>query len=1002
MRLNIWFATICFILCLGSLSAQEGYNGDLSRTNPTERAWVDSVFQTLSPAQRLGQLFMLRAHSNLGADHVAQVERAIQQYQVGGLCFFQGTPEMQAQLTNRYQRQSKIPLLISMDAEWGLNMRLKESTIGFPKQLALGAIQDNSLIYDMGAEIARQMNRLGVHVSFSPVLDINNNPANPVIGPRSFGESRYLVTAKAYQYMRGLQDHNIMACAKHFPGHGDTDVDSHYDLPVIPFDRNRLDSLELYPFRVLAQKNIGSFMVAHLSVPALDDRPNRPTTLSRNTVTNLLRREMDFSGLIYTDALDMQGVTKHFGPGEVEAEALLAGNDILLLPGDLDATLAAIQRYVESGKLDQRQIDDSVKRVLRSKYRLGLTRFYPIPEANIRKDLNTAEAVDLRQKLYENALTLVRDANDIVPVSSITGTKIASLSIGAGTARTPFQERLRDYAQVLNLEAGSSLTRTEHDNLLRRLDEMDVVFVSFHSTGSSFLEKIEPSQSVVNFLQALQERTRVVVAVFGSPYALAKLDAIGTVLAAYTNDPIAQDVAAQALFGAVTLSGRLPVTVSPRATLNQGIYRRANFRMGYAPPERVGMYSDTLSRYVDALMRQAIDQRATPGGVVLVARQGRIIFERAYGHNTYTKKRAVQTDDLYDLASITKVAATTLAIMKLYEDGHIDLDESLGTYLPELRGTNKNPLTIREILAHRAGLAAWIPFYTETLSGSRRYKRPSTEYYRKSMGGDFIVPVTDHLYLKSSFVDSIWTRIAESELRTSGRYRYSDLGFYLLSRLVRKVAGEPLDAYVNRMFYEPLGLHELTYQPRSRFPLERIIPTENDQYFRFELVHGYVHDMGAAMLGGVGGHAGLFGTARDLAVIMELLLRGGTYGGQTFLKPATIREFTRRYDGASRRGLGFDMKQLNEKMANNMSPQASDRTFGHQGFTGTVVWADPQEDLIYVFLSNRTYPSMRNYRLNRLDTRERIQSTLYRAINPAFDVRDMARKLAPGVRFSEG
>jgi beta-glucosidase-like glycosyl hydrolase/CubicO group peptidase (beta-lactamase class C family) len=1002
MRIKIGFATICFLLVLAYLPAQRGYRGDLSQTNTAERAWVDSVFQALSPDERLGQLFMIRAHSNLGSDHVAKVESLIRNHHVGGLCFFQGTPEMQVKLTNRYQQLSRIPLLISMDAEWGLQMRLKESTIGFPKQLALGAIQDNRLIYDMGTEIARQMNRIGVHVSFSPVLDINNNPDNPVIGPRSFGESRYLVTAKSYQYMRGLQDHNVMACAKHFPGHGDTDVDSHYDLPVIPFDRNRLDSVELYPFRVLAQKDIGSFMVAHLSVPELDNRPNRPTTLSRNTVTGLLRQELNFDGLIYTDALDMKGVTKHFGAGEVAAEALVAGNDVLLVPEDVPACIAAIKRYVAEGRLDPRQVDASVKRILRAKYRLGLTEFYPIPVNEVRKDLNTPAARELRQQLFENALTLVRDPEKLVPVATLADTKLASLSIGAGTAKTPFQERLLDYAKVLNLEASASLTRTEHEDLLRRLGDMDAVFVSFHSSGSSFLEKIDPSPSVVKFLQALQERTAVIVSIFGNPYALADLEAIKTVLVAYTNDPTAQDVAAQALFGAVTLSGRLPVSVSPRAQLNQGEYRRANFRMGYAPPERVGLYSDTLAHYIDAHMQEAIDRRATPGGVVLVARQGRIVFERAYGHHTYARKQPVRTNDLYDLASITKIAATTLAVMKLYEDGLIDLDEPVGTYLPELRGTNKNPLTIREIMAHRSGLAAWIPFYTETLSGSRRYKRPSPEFYRPTLAGDFVVPVTDRLFMKSSYVDSIWARIAESELRTVGRYRYSDLGFYLLARLVRKVAGEPLDQYVDRVFYRPLGLHELTFLPLKRFPLQRIVPTENDQYFRFQVVHGYVHDMGAAMLGGVSGHAGLFGTARDLAVLMQLLLQGGTYGGQVYLQPATVREFTRRFEGDSRRGLGFDMKQLNPDRSRNMSGLASERTFGHQGFTGTVVWADPQEDLVFVFLSNRTYPSMRNYRLNTLSTRTRIHSVLYEAINPAFDVHDMARRLTPGVQYARG
>ncbi|MEL6142697.1 MAG: glycoside hydrolase family 3 N-terminal domain-containing protein, partial [Bacteroidota bacterium] len=370
--IRLFVTLLCFSL-VHPLVSQSTYQADLSKLSDREKVWVDSVYNSMDFEQQLGQLFMVRAHSDLGAEHIAEVEKLIRDYHVGGLCFFQGTPERQLELTNRYQRQSRLPLMVSMDAEWGLGMRLTDNTISFPKQLALGAIRDNRLIYDMGKEVARQLRRLGVHISFSPVLDVNNNPNNPVIATRSFGEDRYNVTVKSYMYMKGLQDHGVMACAKHFPGHGDTDVDSHLDLPVIRHDRSRLDSIELYPFKALARYGIGSFMIAHLAVPSLDARNNRPTSLSKATTTDLLRGEMNFTGLVFTDALEMKGVTKHFSDGEVEAESILAGNDILLLPESTPAAFAAIKRYLEEGRLTPQDIESKVRRVLLAKYRLGLT-----------------------------------------------------------------------------------------------------------------------------------------------------------------------------------------------------------------------------------------------------------------------------------------------------------------------------------------------------------------------------------------------------------------------------------------------------------------------------------------------------------------------------------------------------------------------------------------------------------------------------------------------------
>lgn len=946
--------------------------------DPTREAWVDSLYQTMDEDERLGQLFMIRAHSDKGPDHIADVEAQIKKYKVGGLCFFQGTPTKQVELINRYQKLAQpLPVMVAIDGEWGLGMRMKASTISYPRQLMLGAIQDNQLIYDMGEEIARQMKRVGIDINFAPVVDVNNNAANPVINTRSFGEDRYNVTAKGYQYMKGMQDHGVMACTKHFPGHGDTDVDSHYDLPVISHSKARLDSIELYPFRALAKKGVGSMMIAHLQVPAFDDRPNRPTALSKNTVTNILRGEMGFEGLIFTDALEMKGVTKYFDSGEVEAEALVAGNDILLLPEDIEASFQTIKAYVVDGRLSWEQLEASVKRVLRAKYQMGLQKFTPLSVKNLDQDLNSPKAKALKQKLTEHALTMVRNKKGLLPFQNLSQISLASLSMGASKPTT-FQKRLSAFSKMTTLQCGKDLSSAVQDKLFNQLKEKDAVIISLHDMSSFASRKFGITSTQHRFIQRLSKETQVVLVVFGNPYSLKHFDYVNWLLEAYDEDQLTQDAAAQALFGAIPVRGRLPVTASDASHFNTGIMMPGNARLGYALPESVGLSSDTLAK-IDQLAREAIAKRATPGCVVLVAKEGRIVFEKAYGYHTYQQKQKMSTDDIFDLASITKVAATTLSIMKLHDEGKIDIDQPLSRYLPDLKGTNKEDILVSELMAHRAGLQGWIPFYKQTLEGSRRDPRPSSKLYRSSSSGSYSVKVTDKLYMDNSFVDSMWQQIYTSELRPNKNYKYSDLGFYLLGKTVEELSGSPLDQYVEKNFYRPLHLTSATFNPRKKFSAERIVPSEKDRYWRRQDIVGHVHDMGAAMLGGVSGHAGLFANAKDLAAIMQLFLQKGQYAQKSWIAPGTLEAFTTRFPGETRRGIGFDMLQLDPDASMNLSPKASAKTFGHLGFTGTAAWVDPVHDIVYIFLSNRTYPSMNNYKLNKMDVRPSIQGIVYDA-----------------------
>ena len=681
-------------------------------------------------------------------------------YKVGGLCFFQGTPEKHTQLINEYQSLSKVPLMVSIDGEWGLGMRMRSSTMSFPRQLMLGAIQDNRLIYDMGKQIASDCRRIGIHVNFAPVADINNNAANPVINTRSFGEDRYNVATKSYMYMKGLQDGKVMACAKHFPGHGDTDVDSHYDLPLIPHNFDRLDSIELYPFKVLIEQGIQSFMVAHLNVPALDNTENRPTSLSQKVVTDLLREKLGFQGLIYTDGMEMKGVTKHFKPGVPEAEALVAGADILLVPDNITASVKEINRYIEEGKLNQADLDQRIKKILLAKYKYDLNRYQPADVTNIRADLNANKAKVLKRKLIENALTLVRNENNLIPLQNLANTKIASLSIGA-SRETAFQKSLTKYGKINHYQVGKDIQPNKFLTLINKLGKQDLVIIGLHDMNSSASKNYGISKKTRTFLKSLSEQTKVIVTVFGNPYSLKYFDDLDYVLAAYEEDEMTQDLAAQALFGVNAIKGRLPITASSKSKFNQGIITTPIVRLGYGFPESVGIDAEKLAK-IDALMQHTIDTAATPGGVILVAKDGKVIHHKAYGHHTYQEKRSVKETDIFDMASVTKVCAATISIMKLVDEGKLDIEKPIGDYLPALKNTNKENIIIKDMLSHISGLKSWIPFYRATVT---KRKKPMPEFYQFAPNNGFYTPVAKNLYMKTEYEAEIWKQIYDSEVK---------------------------------------------------------------------------------------------------------------------------------------------------------------------------------------------------------------------------------------------
>jgi beta-N-acetylhexosaminidase len=938
------------------------------------RIWADSVFNTLTDDERLGQLFMVRAHSDKDEAHENSVRRLIEEYKVGGLCFFQGTPSKQALLTNDFQSRTKIPLLVSMDAEWGLGMRLK-NTQSYPRQLMLGAISDNRLLYAMGAEVARQCKMLGVTVNFAPVVDINNNRNNPVIGDRSFGEDRNNVVAKSYMYAMGMQDNGVMACAKHFPGHGDTDVDSHLDLPVIRHNRQRLDSIELFPFRVLAQKGLMSMMIAHLSVPELQEGDsNKPTSLTKHVVTDILKKELGFKGLVFTDGLEMKGVTKYFKSGEVEAKALEAGNDILLLPADVPSSVVAIKNAIANGSLSWADIHEKCKKVLTAKYQLGLQRFTPLDTTALETRLNDPNAQLLKRNLIAASITVVRNEKSVLPIYPLEGNKIASLAIGT-TVRTPMQRMMSNYATITHYNADKDLNNAAY--LLSQLKSAKTVVVSLHGMSKSASKNYDISAATRNFIEQLCRTTNVILVVNGSPYSLSYFDHVDHLVQAYNDETLTQEMVAQALFGAMPVSGRLPITASEKSYFGCGISLASLSRLQYSIPEDVGLSTDSLAN-IEKIATEAIEKKATPGMQVLVAKNGKVVYQKSFGHFTYeSTSRPVQNDDLYDLASVTKVCATTISLMKLLDEGKISIYNSVGQYLPEMKGTNKETMSLYDILRHRAGLTAWIPFYKEVLD---KKQRPDPKVFSTTSSADYNIPVAQNLYMKGSYLHDIWAQIGSSELRPDRNYKYSDLGFYMFAQIIKNITQQSLDQFADQNFYQRLGLSCTAFNPLSKFDQSRIVPTERDNYFRYQTLQGYVHDMGAAMLGGISGHAGLFSNANDVAIIFQMLLNDGYYGGVQYLNPNTIRTFTTRYEGDTRRGLGFDMPELGNNPDKNVSELCSPNTFGHLGFTGNAVWADPDKQLIVVVLSNRTYPTMDNKKFIELNIRPRIQSAVYKAL----------------------
>lgn len=952
-----------------------------AQISSSAKAWADSVYNSLSENERIAQLMVVRLSKiDLATKTVTffedKIDSLVKEYNIGGICLFQGGPVKQAMLLNKLQAEAKTPILVCIDAENGLGMRMLDSVLPLPRQMMLGAVQDANIIYQYGKLVGKQCRRAGIQVNYAPVVDVNNNPNNPVINDRSFGEDKYKVAQYGIEYMKGLQDAGVMACAKHFPGHGDVAVDSHLDLPVINKSMEQLDSLELYPFRKIFNAGISSVMVAHLYIPAIDTTANRATSLSKNNITGLMRNRLGYQGLTFTDALEMQGVRKFFPGGEASVQSIIAGNDMLCLPEDVPTAISKIKEAINDGRLNWADIELHCKKVLIEKYQYGLSKLQPINTENLTDDLNKG-ITDMRKLVAENALTVLNKTNNDFFPMRVQDTSVAYVSIGMSEDNAFARRMRKDYnADVFyfNYKEDSAGISAEVSQIKERYKK---VVIGIHNYNRAPAGNFGISNYAVDFVSQLQQQTNSITFVFGNVYAIKNWCNAKNMVACYEDDSIVQNTAIDLLQGKIGVSGRLPVTVCDEYKFGSGI-TTADFYLPITKPGNVGLDSGKLNA-IDSIAENAISKGATPGCVVLVAKDGKIAYYKAFGYFNYDKAEKVTLESVYDMASVTKVCAATLAIMKLYEQGKINLSKTLGDYLPLARGTNKEKLIIKNILLHQAGLVSYIPFYRETIDSAGV---PFPKLYAAEKSDSFSIQVTQNLFLRNDWRDTMYKRILQSPPGITGKYVYSDNDFIFLGKVVEALSGMSLDQYVKKEFYTPMVLSTTGFKPLEYMKIDHIAPTEIEPVFRRQQIRGYVHDPGAAMFGNVSGHAGLFSDAYDMAVIMQMLLNGGTFNGKRYLQKETIDLFTAYHSSVSRRGYGFDKPEKDNYKRAEPYPclSASPATFGHTGFTGTCVWADPAYNLVYIFLSNRVDPDGNNTKLLKMNVRTEIQETIYKAL----------------------
>ena len=938
-----------------------------------EYRWVDSVFNSLTLEQQVGQLMNLRANQP-NKDFDIKVDEFIEKYNIGGVTFFRTDAEKLLLQANEWQSMAKTPLMVALDGEWGLGMRINDG-LSYPYQMTLGAITNDSLIAEMGRQIAEQCLRLGINVNFAPDIDVNNEPNNPVIGFRSFGEDPENVGRKGAAYALALQNNGVIPSMKHFPGHGNTSTDSHHALPIIKNSIEEIEKIELVPFKYLIDNGVKGAMVGHLYFPALEPVVNQSSSLSKNIVTDLLKNKMNYDGIIFTDGLEMKGAYNGIDPDSVCLQALMAGNDVMLLPINVEASMKIIIEAAKNDEDVRNRVEESCKKVLRHKYQIGLNSYKAQKAERLHNDLNQNRYYALKQRLYNEAVTMLENKKEILPLKKDSNKKIAVVTFGND-----------NYISVKLKENGIantafSISKDASDEEIRRTAKQfksyDYVVLNIRNTSSYPSKNYGITSAMINFVKELPNSTKLIFNLFGSPYALDKFSFgrnLSSLLVGYEDNEMVANAMADILVGKISPKGKLPVSVK-KYKCGSGF----EFK-GFLSPESlpVSLIDNQYIRKIDSLLIDGINQKAYPGCQVLAMKDGKIIYEGNYGKFTYDGEQIVHQDAVYDIASLTKLFASSFALMKLYDDGKLDVNSTLGDFFPFMNQSDKGNIKLIEFLTHQSGMTPWIPIYKMTCKD----KCLDVNYYRESIDEEHTVRVAKNMYLSDDFKYEIYDTIMKSELKEK-KYKYSDLGFYFVPGIVESITNQSFESYLQEAFFEPLNLNHICFKPLNKHDIHNIVPTEDDKYFRNQLLCGDVHDQTAALFGGVSGHAGLFSNARDLAVMMQLLLNGGYANGTQFISEETINYFTSApfADNENRRGIGFDKPELDpEAKYYTPSKQSSMASYGHTGFTGTFAWADPANNLIVIFLSNRVYPTSDNNKLSKLNLRTEIHDLFYNAV----------------------
>ncbi len=922
--------------------------------------WVDSVLSTMTLEEKVGQLFMVAATGHYTAadgEEFVQMRSLVRDRRIGGIMLSQSDVYEAAVMLNALQAEARIPLLVSGDFERGMALRVRRSTV-FPDAMAIAATRDPDLAFRAGQATAREARAIGVHQNFAPVADINTNPLNPVINTRSFSDNGWLVGVMVSAYLRGTNDGGVISTVKHFPGHGDTKTDSHLDLPVLPFDRARLDTMELAPFRGAIEAGVKSVMVAHLAVPAIGGGSRIPTSLLPEAIDTLLRRDLGFKGLVVTDAMEMRGVMRGYSTALSSVMAVKAGADVVLMPADEETAYAAVMRAARSGEIPAQRVDESVRRILAAKYWVGLDGQRTVPLDSIPLRVATREHRALARDIARRAITLMRNEDQVLPlVEGVDGRVAVFVLTDSEDNRTDInrpgprytteapgtyfvQQLQRRIGAVQTRRLTSSSSRGDLEAAMAQAKASRLVIMPVTLRMRATSDRVTLPENLEGFLADLSKvKSPVVAVLFGNPYALPSFDAFPAVLCAYGDAEPLMEAAVEALMGEIDIGGKLPVRVSDRFAMGAGIpLRQSVLRLA----DRSTTERDAEAfRAVDEIVRTAIADSAFPAAQVAVVHRSALVYNKAFGTYTYEPaSRDIDLTTMFDLASLSKVIGTTTAVMKLHDEGRIGLDDPVSRYLPAFAEGEKAAITVRHLLTHRAGFPPFRQFWTFC--------------------------ATPAAMIDSAFATPLVSPPGDSTI-------YSDIGFITLGKVVEAVSGTTLDAFLQKEFFGPLGLRSTMYNPSSSL-VDRIAPTEVDTSWRKRLVCGEVHDENADFLGGVSGHAGLFSTSKDLAVLMTVIMQQGTYGGRRYLGEATIELFTRN-PAPGTRLLGWDVKSPSGSSAGSLFGPSS---FGHTGFTGTSIWVDPDRELCVILLTNRVHPTRANTKIS--GVRPAVHDAVVRAI----------------------